>query len=679
MKKAFLILFLITIKSFQTYSQSPVRKFGDIDKKNLEMKFYEKDSTAEALEIFSVGDVIYRALSTTGEFEIVYSIHKRIKIFNEEGYEYANVKIPYYYQSKSNSESITSIKASSYNIVNGKIEKTKLTKSNIIKVKKEIEGWNYLNVNIPKVKKGTIIDYKYTIKSPFLSYINTWYFEKEIPILWTEYNVSIPEYFRFVPQTQTFHSFLINGQQSSSSATGTISTVRRDYYLREKKSKQQIQYLNNHYKWATKDVPAFKNEKYITSKNDCISKVDFQFIGTNFNRIFEPYNSSWETISKSLLSNERFGRFINNKGVYKNEVAELKAETKDRKALLIAIYNYMSDYLSSNGIRGLRLGNSIKETNRLKSGNIAQVNLSLIAALRVAGFDANPVILSTRDNGRIYVNNAPRINNYNYVIAHVTEEGKEYLLDISNENYPFNTLPPHCLNGIGRLLKKEGGKWVSLKSPKSVKMIISNLTLDESGSIQGTVRTSEKGYSAIISRTTKKKSDDDKKFTTSHLKIKKETDFDIDSISSTNLDTKSKPFKVKYNQLKINEFADVIGNRIYLGIPLDNLFNKNPFKNPERKFPVDFTYQFANTNIISLTIPENYQVEEIPKGISLLLPNNGGKYFLTIKTNGDKIQINTKLDIRKSEFSANEYKDLRTFFSMIVGKKQEQITLIRKN
>jgi hypothetical protein len=84
--------------------------------------------------------------------------------------------------------------------------------------------------------------------------------------------------------------------------------------------------------------------------------------------------------------------------------------------------------------------------------------LSLVAALRDARLNAHPVLLSTRNNGLpspLY----PVPTDFNYVIARVKIGDNYYLLDATEDVYPFGLLPERCLNGMGRALGPDSSQW----------------------------------------------------------------------------------------------------------------------------------------------------------------------------------------------------------------------------
>lgn len=54
-----------------------------------------------------------------------------------------------------------------------------------------------LKFSIPQVKAGTLIEYEYRLESDFFFTIDSWKAQSDIPTLYTEYDIIIPEYFKF--------------------------------------------------------------------------------------------------------------------------------------------------------------------------------------------------------------------------------------------------------------------------------------------------------------------------------------------------------------------------------------------------------------------------------------------------------------------------------------------------
>jgi hypothetical protein len=111
--------------------------------------------------------------------------------------------------------------------------------------------------------------------------------------------------------------------------------------------------------------------------------------------------------------------------------------------------------------------------------------LSLVAALRDARLNAHPVLLSTRNNGLpspLY----PVPTDFNYVIARVKIGDNYYLLDATEDVYPFGLLPERCLNGMGRALGPDSSQWAPRNATQRKKHVtMFKASLDEQGKITG--------------------------------------------------------------------------------------------------------------------------------------------------------------------------------------------------
>jgi hypothetical protein len=107
--------------------------------------------------------------------------------------------------------------------------------------------------------------------------------------------------------------------------------------------------------------------------------------------------------------------------------------------------------------------------------------------------------------------------------------------------------------------------------------------------------------------------------------------------------------------------------------------NENPFKLENRVYPVDFGSASDQTFVCKLTVPANYQPEEIPVSKVMMLPNNAGKYVYNINVMGNVITLTSMLSINQSLFSQIDYPNLREFYNLVVAKQAEQIVLKKKD
>ena len=158
------ILILFVAKSIaQNY------KFGKVSKKELEEQFYPLDSTADAAYLHKSRKTYYEHIGGSN-FVIVSEYHERIKVYTKKGLAMATQQIFHHTPYNGSAVKINSIKAYTYNIENGRVNKTRLSKSSIFRDKLN-KYYSVVKISMPDVKSGSIIELSYTRISPYIHYI----------------------------------------------------------------------------------------------------------------------------------------------------------------------------------------------------------------------------------------------------------------------------------------------------------------------------------------------------------------------------------------------------------------------------------------------------------------------------------------------------------------------------
>lgn len=127
MKIKLLIVLLVAISFSKANAQK--LELGKVSIAELQEKEYPKDPSAVAAILFKKGETTFEFSENDG-FTMLTDVKTRIKIYKKEGYDWANQEVRYYLVNKFN-ESVSFSDAVTYNLVNGKIEKTKLKSDGI--------------------------------------------------------------------------------------------------------------------------------------------------------------------------------------------------------------------------------------------------------------------------------------------------------------------------------------------------------------------------------------------------------------------------------------------------------------------------------------------------------------------------------------------------------------------
>lgn len=185
MKKQLIILLILSSNIF--FAQKI--ELGKVTIEELKEKQHPKDSSAVAAYVFNKGKTYFQYTQDDG-FSLITDVEVKIKIYKKEGYDWANKAIRYYIGNSGSKENVIFNKAATYNLVNGAIEKTKLKNEGEF-TENVNKYWNVKKITMPNVKEGSIIEYSYTIKSPFISNLTDWDFQKSIPVNYSEYRTEI--------------------------------------------------------------------------------------------------------------------------------------------------------------------------------------------------------------------------------------------------------------------------------------------------------------------------------------------------------------------------------------------------------------------------------------------------------------------------------------------------------
>ena len=118
---------------------------------------------------------------------------------------------------------------------------------------------------------------------------------------------------------------------------------------------------------------------------------------------------------------------------------------------------------------------------------------------------------------------------------------------------------------------------------------------------------------------------------------------------------------------------------VYLNPIIFPEINSNPFIASTRKFPIEFDYPFSNTQFITLIIPDNYTVEELPKSTKLSLLDNGITFSYLIQKRDNAIVIIYNFTQNQIIFPKMNYALIKDFIAAVVEKNSERIVLKKKS
>ena len=655
--KRYSMLFSLLSCFILVFSQS---KFGKISNEELKMQTYEEDTTATALVLQKVGNIKF-VINNQGAFQYEYTEEKRIKILKPEGLSSADQEIDYFVSSRDSKEEITNLSGTTYNLENGKVSKTKLTKKNIFD--EDADGkWHRKKFTMPAAKVGSVIEYKYTVLSDFVYDLKDFYFQESLPVKEVFLSVVIPEYFNYHMSTRGYASL----GSSRKELSNEVYRVSLDGGSKANQS-GSITCSATQYNFDSSNVPSAKDESFIWSLNDFISKVSFELRSTNFpGSLVKTYSTTWEKIDKELMDHSSFGKNLNRDSWFKNEIEKGDRTIEKATEILCYIKNKIQ-WNKENRLLASKLKKSLDEG----VGSSSDMNFLLLNALSAGGFNAYPVVLSTRSNGYIPITH-PSISALNYVIAAVEIDGKKYYTDASSKFSSWNLLPEKCMVNQARILYNGIGEWVDLSTLSSGTVLkYTQMRFEDNKSIV-VAKETRNGNSALDARTIYSNYTDQDKFIQN---IEENNSSVVSDFFLEGYEDNNKPLITSLTETKDVDFGDYI----YLSPPLVKLYKENPFKSETRMFPINFDYLLNHIQVIEIDLPEGYEVVEIPKNEQVVFDNNLLSYQYTIIHRENKITLNVRYRLNTLLILPTEYAYIKDFFAKIINKSNEQIVLKKQS
>jgi hypothetical protein len=560
-----------------------------------------------------------------------------------------------------------------YNLVDGKIEKTKL-KSDGLFDEEVNKYWGQKKITMPNIKVGSVIEYKYLIKSVRYAELTEWSFQSNIPVNFSEFITHIPEYFVYNPNFKGYISPKISSEKNNKAISYSHKQkVNKGIGLATASSIEKLEFSETNTTYLAENLPAMKAEAFVNNINNYRTSISHELSIIKFpNQPYKTFSSDWNSVAKTIYDYDDFGIELNKTGYFEEDLKAVTTGLTSSEEKISAVFNFVKTNIKWNDYYGYSCNDGVKKAYKDKTGNVAEINLMLTAMLRYVGLTANPVLVSTRSNGIALF---PNRTAFNYVIAAVETPNGFVLLDASDKFSTPNILPFRALNWIGRLIRKDGTSEEVDLMPKvtSNDVVTMNYEVDANGLVSGKLRRQRTDYNAMEFR----KNIDDVKEESYLEKLENDNDkIEINGYSRTNEKELKLPVIENFSYAGSN-FSEIIGGKIYVNPMLFYTDSENPFKQENREYPIDYGYPFMDKYAINIQIPDGYKVETLPAATIFSMADNLGSFKFMTSLSGNIIQMSVMYQINEPIISSDNYSMLKEFYQKMIEKENEKIILAK--
>ena len=661
MSKLNVIFLFLVLFSFDAIGQK--LNLGKVTKQELLEKQHKSDTSATAAFIFKRAKTKFTYTEKDG-FTSATVFQVKLKIYKKEGLKWANFQIPYYIGYKNlDKDFVEIVSGYTYNLENDKIVKSKVTGEGRFKEKIN-ENWEAKSVTFPNVQAGSIIELEYKLKTQDISTLPDFQYQYDIPVNYAEYISEIPAYYIYSGVRRGTVDLDIKQDVETESQTfeGKIGLASQT---------KSFSYNQVVATYKASDIPSLKEEDFINSINNYYGKIEQELQIIQYpEEKPKQITTTWEDVAKYIYKEEEFNTAVTKFDYFTSDVKSLINGLTSDDEKIKKIFTFLKNKMNWNGKYTYYPRTKMEQVYQDKVGNVAEINLMLVSMLKMAGIDANPVLVSTRENG---VAPFPSRALFNYIIVAAVVDGKNILLDATNKNAAINILPIRDLNGSGRLIRKDGSVTEIDLIPKSNsrETVSISASIDTKGEVSGKIRDYYFDYNALVFR--EKYNGVSKESYVEKLESRHQgleiTEYEVEN----SLDI-SQPIIENYKFTAAN-CTEIIGDKIYVSPLLFFATTKNPFKQENREFPIDFIFPNQDKFNINLTIPDGYVIETLPQSRELNLPNNLGGFKYIISDDRNKIQVLYTREINKAVFKAGYYGSLKELYMNLVNKQTEKIVL----
>ena len=618
------------------------------------MTEYAADKDAEAVVLYHKTDVSYQFISN--DFKVYYRVNTRLKVLKPEGKRLADGQIVYLDgpANRGRHELVAGLKATAYNLENGKLVKTKMERSMTSEERLD-KNQMVMKFSVPQVKVGTVIEYEYRIESDFYGNIRDWYAQHDIPVLYTCYELSIPEWFSFNIEETGMNN--LEKKAYSEPLTLLFSGGTENI-------------LTNIKTFVGRNLPALKDDDFVWHAADYGDKVTAELANIFVpGAVYENFTSTWTDVDGQLMNDEDFGGRLKRSSPLKDEITAAGIPgISDKTERIAAVWKLLKSKVRWNGKYSL-WGESASKVLKEGTGTNADINFLLINMLKDAGIGSTPVIMRTRDSGILPLSHSSLKYLNTFVVGiPMTDTGMVYL-DGSAEDGYLSVLPAKLLVSRARLLQTTGADlWVNLQTKARGRETISiQAQLDANGLLKGNKSSIFLDEASAAKRREWRQAKDSTEL------IQKMQERDGIEIQSYRLEGRHDFSPTVKEELTFTKQCDAAGDLIYLNPLIFIPQRKSPFTAAERMLPIEFPYKQSEMQNVMITLPKGYVVEEVPKPIVIKLDGATARISYSVLDN--MLNIQYMMNIDKTFFAATEYQDLKAFFDRVVESNKQIITL----
>lgn len=429
------------------------------------------------------------------------------------------------------------------------------------------------------------------------------------------------------------------------------------------------------YRWRMENFPAYQKEVFLPSKRDflpfvMLAPVEFEYDGSHGN--FENWKNYGTWVNNLLYERDEIPEEM------KEKITALVSTETSPEARVKKVYEFVQQstrYVNiSLGIGGFQPmeANEVIETGYGDCKALTNYTGSLLKAIGIMALYAE--IGNGSERGFLYPD-FPSINQTNHVILCVPLEHDSIWLECTDQNLPFGYIGSGNANRNALLTTPEGGVLAATPTyhaADNFTLTKINAVLLPDGDLHCSASIAKEGLSC------------GKFFFPLHSSEKQQKEWILKNLLPGQSDIENFSFSEHENgtyknsldiEFTVGNYASRVGQRLMIEPNVLNKYISALSKQKERHHDIRIETGYAETDSITIRLPESWKLEFVPKADSTICLL--GNYQFSCDTINGEILMVRNLTINPGTYPKEDYSGIHEFFKTMATNDEKKIVLIK--
>ncbi len=581
--------------------------------------------------------VILRREEQTDDTHSQTRYYYRIKILTAEGRKYADVEIPQWRGTVDEIRARTVRPDGSVANFDGEVYDRTVIKSRGLRI-------SVKTFTLAEAQPGSIIEYRFRRK---------WPRSQAGAMVWEI-------------QDQLFTrkaSFSIKPQSDS-----TLRSVRRNVPAQyEPKLQSGIYHID------LENIPAFVEEDFMPPPVIVKPRIEF---------FYQSPFASWYFVCEYLAKAvDKFAGKVKTLAAQATQIAPVSDPPEQRLRELYSraqqIRNLDFERARTHKeakLENLKENGSADEVLKRGYGSGREINLLFLALARAAGFEANEILVATR-NSRLFNQQEVSLGQLNAWLVEVKAAGRIYYVDPATRFCPFGLLSWEQTGVHGIRVTNGTSIFAQTPQPASADAVVERrgtLELNSEGTLHGQIQAIFRGQEALLRRLSARELDEPERLKAMETEVsgwfQKGASVKLERVDGW--EDSEGPLEVKMT-VNIPEFASTTGRRMLVPATPFQAHHKGTFQHQNRVYPVYLPYPYQELDSLQLRLPENTRIESLPATQKTGLDFAGYQISVNAATGG--LTVFRRLVVEGYYFNTDRYGSIRSFYESVRRGDEQQL------